>query len=249
MRTKSIILLNALLLLLSSCGRDDEMGEFHDSPDPLPVLQINLNHSTDTISRGVYVEGLLQIPSTDISNNFDASLEIRGRGNSTWTFPKKPYQIRLEEKASILGMPDDRRWILLANYSDKSMLRNELAFDLSRMSHLHWTPDSRFIELELDNDFVGTYQLTQKVEVTDERIGIGKDGYLLEVDQLNRLAPDDVYFESENYLFNIKEPALQVGDEKYEYILSYIQEAEAALLGPNFKDAQEGYQKYFDVDA
>ncbi|MFK7808422.1 MAG: CotH kinase family protein, partial [Saprospiraceae bacterium] len=59
----------------------------------------------------------------------------------------------------------------------------------------------------------------------------------------------DVYFESENYLFNIKEPALQVGDEKYEYIQGFIQEAEAALLGSNFKDAQEGYQKYFDLEA
>ena len=89
--------------------------------------------------------------------------------------------------------------------------------------------------------------MVQKVEETPNRVNIGNDGYLLEVDQLSRLDEDDVYFESNNYLFNIKEPKLDAGDDEYNIINEYIQLTENTLLGENFTDPVEGYEKYIDV--
>ena len=80
-------------------------------------------------------------------------------------------------------------------------------------------------------------------------VNIGEDGYLLEVDQLIRLDQDDVYFETANYLFNIKEPNVQWGDSNYELIKDYLELAEKVLFGNNFRDKVEGYQKYIDVDS
>ncbi|MGB3464486.1 MAG: CotH kinase family protein, partial [Cyclobacteriaceae bacterium] len=150
---------------------------------------------------------------------------------------------------SILGMPEDKKWILLANYTDKTMLRNEVAFELGRFSELDWTPESRFVELNINDEYAGVYQLTQKVEESDNRVDIGKEGYLIEVDQLDRLDPDDVYFTTESYLFNIKEPSLDREDDEYTLIEDYIAATEKALLGDDFTDPAEGYADYIDVES
>lgn len=146
-------------------------------------------------------------------------------------------------------MPKDKKWIFLANHSDKSLLRNELAFDLSRLSNLDWTPESEFAEVVLNNNYRGLYQITQKVEESSRRVDIGDDGFLLEVDQLDRLDDDDVYFETRHYLFNIKEPSLEYEDEKYTYISERLQEIENALTGDNFRDSEEGYAQHIDIDS
>ena len=73
-------------------------------------------------------------------------LQIRGRGNSTWGMPKKPYRLKLTDKQSLLGMPSSRDWVLLANYSDKTLLRNALALDLGAKLGMAWTPRSAFVE-------------------------------------------------------------------------------------------------------
>ena len=129
------------------------------------------------------------------------------------------------------------------------MLRNELAFVLSRFSNLDWTPESRFVELFINNEYLGVYQIVQKVEESSNRVNIGDDGYLLEVDQLSRLNPDDVFFETNNYLFNIKDPNLDFGDNQYNIIKNYIEITENTLLGNNFTNPIEGYSKYIDVDS
>lgn len=128
-------------------------------------------------------------------------------------------------------MPEDKKWILLANYGDKTMMRNEIAFNLSRISNLDWTPQSHFIELSINDEYLGIYQLVQKVEESSNRVDIGEDGYLLEVNRLPRLNPDDVYFETDHYLFTIKEPDTEFGDDEYERIKQYIQKLENTLLG------------------
>jgi uncharacterized repeat protein (TIGR02543 family) len=160
----------------------------------LTVISINTEDLAPIISKHDYVNGTFEISSENEDENLLANIRIRGRGNSTWSFPKKPYQIKFDNKENILGMPKDKKWILLANYSDKTMLRNELAFDLSRFSDLDWTPESRFVELLINNEYLGVYQVVQKVEESPNRVNIGDDGYLLEVDQLSRLDPDDIIF-------------------------------------------------------
>jgi len=108
---------------------------------------------------------------------------IEGRGNSTWNLPKKPYQLRLADdtnyKAStgLLGMPKNRHWVLLANYSDKSLLRNEVAFCLSKFLDVNWTPKSRPVNLfsnAPDYKYEGLYQLVEHVRVDSSRVNLGE---------------------------------------------------------------------------
>ncbi len=223
-----------------ACVKDDIV-------EKLPRIEVFTENSQDITSKENYVKGIAKILGRNENENFTANLKIRGRGNTTWGLPKKPYQIKFKDKEKVLGMPEDKKWILLANYTDKTMLRNELAFDISRLSNLAWTPESRFIELVINDEYQGIYQITQKVEESSNRVDIGDDGFLLEVDQRDRLDPDDIFFETNNYLFNIKEPNIEFEDDKYTSIKSYIQLTESVLLGDNFIDPVEGYAKYIDT--
>lgn len=237
------------LLLLLGCSEDRRVSETPEPSANLPTISITTENLSPIVSKEDYLNGSLEISGESIDNNLLADLKIRGRGNTTWNFPKKPYQIKFDSKESVLGMPEDKKWILLANYTDKTMLRNEVAFDLSRFSDLDWTPESRFVELFINSEYLGVYQITQKVEESSNRVNIGDDGYLLEVDQLSRLDVDDVYFETSHYLFNIKEPSLNAEDNAYNIIKNYIELTESVLLGDNFSDPINGYAKYIDVDS
>lgn len=222
----------------------------------LPILYINTDNSP-IVSKTDYVLGFSKIYG---GLNFDdlelASMKIRGRGNSTWMHPKKPYQIEFDNKTTVLGMPDDRRWILLAEYSDKTLLRNKLTFEMGALSHLNYTPSAEFVELFINNVHQGTYLVAQKVEKTNNRVPIGDEGFLVEIDQDYRIAPDDVYFTptiyTQNYpsnVFNIKDPEVQLDSSEYQLIESHINNFESALFGPNFTDPDSGYRSYIDVDS
>ena len=222
----------------------------------LPVISINTDNNEEITSKENYVKGSIDIYGTNNYEDLVSNIKIRGRGNSTWVkFPKKPYQIKFDDKESMLGMAPDKKWILLANYSDKTLLRNEIAFELGRLSNLDWTPESQFVELFINNLYQGTYQITQKVEESSNRVNIGDNGFLLEVDHLNRLDDDDVYFttdrypSTESYLFNIKEPKVDYNDEKFIFIKNYITDVENILFSDDFKDPIDGYRKYIDVES
>lgn len=240
------VLFITYLLLLCVCS-DDTTPKIHELLSAPPSVSINTQDAQPIVSKDDYINGTIAIYSNNEEENIEADIRIRGRGNSTWNFPKKPYQIRFNDKEEVLGMPKDKRWILLANYSDKTMLRNKVGFNLGRFSDLEWTPQSRFVELYINSEYLGVYQITQKVEESSNRVDVGNDGYLLEVDQLSRLDENDIYFETTNYLFNIKNPNLDFGDDEYNIIKEYVELTEATLFGDNFKDPTEGYANYIDV--
>ena len=215
----------------------------------LPILSIATDGAEEILSKETYIYGAVDFYGGRNYESFTEPMKIRGRGNTTWNyFPKKPYQLKFDSKTSIMGIPKDKKWILLANYSDKTMIRNKIAFDMGEMSILDWTPNSQFIELFINDSYRGTYQISQKVEETQNRVNITNDGYLLEVDQLERLDEDDIYFETDRLLFNIKEPNLDWGDTEFTYINTYINEVESVLYGSDFTDPTNGYAKYLDVD-
>lgn len=141
--------------------------------------------------------------------------EIRGRGNTTWNredYLKKPYRLKLPKPGmSLLGMPEARNWALLANHSDKSSLRNALAFCLGKQMNLRYAQPSRFVEFYFNGEYQGVYQLTPHTEAHENRVDIGPDwpeedvfnpdaGWLVEMDA--RVIPpesvpeDDPWFQS-----------------------------------------------------
>ena len=99
--------------------------------------------------------------------------QIKGRGNSTWDYPKKPYQIKLAEKADLLENGEAAKtWVLLANYYDESFLRNSMTYDLAAELGLAYSPGCRPVDLYYDGEYRGAYLLSEKTEVGEGRVEI-----------------------------------------------------------------------------
>ena len=116
--------------------------------------------------------------------------KIRGRGNSTWGMPKKPYRIKLDEKVDLFGSPGDKDWILLANYSDKTLLRNIVAMEISRICGMAWTPRMLSVDVYLNQEYIGVYTFCDHKEVAKDRVNIEvatetdlEGGYYLELEE------------------------------------------------------------------
>ena len=219
----------------------------------LPIIYLQTDSFLPIDSKDDYILGDTWIDGGRGFDDFEESpMKIRGRGNSTWEFPKKPFQMKLDDKAEFLGMPKDKKWLFLAEYADKTMLRNKIAYEMGYISNLDWTPQARFAEVFINGEYNGTYNVTQKVEESNNRVALGDTGYLLELDQLERLDFDDVYFEStatDKFIVNIKEPSLEYDSEEYSYIVNLIGDFESVLFGANFTSESNGYRQYIDIDS
>ncbi len=215
----------------------------------LPMIHLSTDNAVPIDSKDDYVTGQVEVDGgREFANLASSQMKIRGRGNSTWGIhPKKPYQMKLEEKATFLGMPEDKKWLFLAEYSDKTLLRNTIAFEMGHRSRLDWTPQSEFAEVYLNGQYNGTYNITQKVEEGNERVDLADVGFLLEIDQLHRLDPDDVYFYTNHFLINVKEPSIEAEDANYFLIRDRILAFETALFSDDFKDEAAGYRPHIDL--
>lgn len=150
----------------------------------VPYIRITTNDSAN-------VDSAYVLCSVEIAGNGNyedlapATGKIRTRGNSTrlW-YPKKPYRIKLDAKTSILGLPANKDWVLLANYRDQSKFMNAVAFDMARyMGSFAFVNANRFVELELNGEYMGVYQLTEQIEHGVSRVNTGVGGILLSLDQ------------------------------------------------------------------
>ena len=230
------------------------------SDNGIAALYLNTNGTAIT-SKDVYVTGTLKLVGNFKDVLFDGKTEVKGRGNSTWDMPKKPYRIKLDKKASLLGMPENKNWVLLANYADKSLIRNEVAFSLSRSIGRPFTVASRFVELYLNGSYLGSYQLTQQVKEGPGLVDIEEQqegttslpdlsgGYLIEQDLFANGEP--VYFYTAKRMpFVIKYPDEdKINQQQKDYIKNHFQKLEDALYAANFTDPINGYRKYFDVNS
>jgi len=216
-----------------------------------------------------YVEGSLEIIG---DGNFESleetTMKIKGRGNSTWwictdagagaVVGKCPYQVKFGDKTSVLGMPEDKKWVLLAEKSDKSMIRNKIARYMGELSDLEYTPNAEYIELFINEDYQGTYLIGQKVEESKNRVNIGDEGYLIEIDTdaNNRIDPDDIIFKPtiwssihKDGVFNIKDPNIEYDSEEFKFIENYINQFESTLYSDDFNNPDTGYKSYIDDDS
>ena len=108
----------------------------------LPVVYINTKNAAAITSKINWMtETQIYVTNAGVYSKLYSQSQIRGRGNTTWNYPKKPYAIKLDSKEDVLGMPKHKRWVLLANYVDKTCIRNSIAFEIARRSSgLEWTP-------------------------------------------------------------------------------------------------------------
>lgn len=230
----------------------------------LPVVQIWTTNAAPILDRETYITGCMRITdgSKQVYNTglYHSTLEIRGRGNTSWNMPKKSYRLKLTSASPILDMPAHKDWVLIANFADKTLLRNNIGFELSRRVNAAWTPRMRHADVYLNNEFLGNYLLGEKIEVAPARVAITKmtttdivapnveGGYLLQVEYADRLLATDTYFTSRFYNFLMESPKeAAVQPAQKAYISSYVQGLEDAILRGDF-NPQTGVPAYIDVD-
>ena len=195
----------------------------------------------------------LTIYNPDCSVDFSGTIGVRGRGNTTWNYPKKPYALKLDSKAKILGMPKHKRWVLLANWLDRTLLRNHISFRIAMQTDLAWTPRGEFVEVVLNGTHVGNYYLCEQIKIDENRVNIDEldddetdGGYMMEIDTHY----DELFkFKSvkKNFPYMFKDPD-EVNDSQFAYFRDYINNLEEALYDEARFKARE-YAQYLDIDS
>jgi cell division protein FtsB len=221
----------------------------------LPMMYITTDGLRDVTSKDTYIGANLvlkeDVRTRAAGDVVESRVNIKGRGNSSWKFPKKPYRLKFDEKVSMLDMHKDKSWVLIPNYNDKSMLRNSLAFYMSSISNLDYTPECHFIELIFNGKYKGTYQLCEKLKISNHRVAVGDDGFLLEIDFRATGEADSRYFQVPHLesVVNIKDPEVEYSDANYRYVKDFIIKADDALFGNKFTDPTTGWQAYLDMES
>ena len=227
----------------------------------LPVVYINTKDAAPIVSKSEWLKkSEVYITNADVHNDWYTEAQIKGRGNTTWGFDKKPYAIKLDSKEEVLGMPKHKRWVLLANYLDKTCIRNSIAFEISKnTADLEYTPRGKHVDLVLNGVFMGNYYLCEQIKIDKNRINITQmemgdtdgeavtGGYLLEFDSVwDELKK---WKSPKGLPVNLKDP--EVGDNlnpnqsQFIYIQDYVAKIEDALYGEN--STTEEYSKYINV--
>ena len=230
------------------------------STSGLPIVSIDTPEGRTIASKTEWIEGTtISITMPDGSVAYQGSTSIKGRGNTNWVAPKKPYTLKLAKGEALLGMPKDKRWHLLGNWYDRTLLRNDVAFEVARRTGLEWTPRGRFVELVLNGRYMGNYYLCEKIKIDKNRLNLNEmkaedttgeavtGGYIMEL---------DVYMDEKNtfrspirnlpYMF--KEPDDEILDEpKIAYMQQFIADLETALYKNDWL-AQRDYAEMLDID-
>ena len=140
----------------------------------LPTLYVDTPDGAEIESKDIWTnETKLTLKDAGEDFNFkNVSTGFRGRGNSTWEQPKRPYAIKLDKKKNILGMPEHKRWVLIANYLDNSFLKNHVAFFLSQKLGMDYTVRGKFVNLVFNGVYRGLYWLGEAIKVDENRVNI-----------------------------------------------------------------------------
>jgi len=218
----------------------------------LPVLFINTE--SPVTSKDVYVTGTYYIDALGLegysslgSAEAPLSLQIKGRGNYTWTgFDKKPYRLKFDKKAQPLGMKNSKHFTLLAHADDNlGFLRNTVGFELSRRLGLPYTPEQQPVEVVLNGSYIGLYMLTDHIRVDANRVNITEQndgetdpdnitgGWLLEIDNYDddhQLRMKESNGQTLRFTFHSPEV---LSDAQNSYITQYLKDTDAAIHASN----------------
>ena len=193
----------------------------------------------------------------------DTQAQMKGRGNASWGMDKKPFQIKFNKKQRIL--PDApakaKKWTLINNHGDKTLMRNRVAFDMSRVIGMAYTPYCTFVDVIYNGEYEGCYQLCDQIEVNDNRVNITEmepgdtdgdalsGGYLIEVDAY-AYQEESYFVTSYGVPVTIKSPDDdEITPEQKQYISDYFNAFHLAAYADNFTDPEAGYRRYLDLDS
>ena len=227
----------------------------------LPTISINTVDGVIPYDKETYISSTFIL----ISDNGASVLEqsktgIRERGNASREFPKKPWKIKFDKKQNILDAPAKaKKWTLINNYGDKTLMRNMLAFDVARKMDMEWVPYCTPVDVILNGEYKGCYQLCDQVEVNDNRLEIDEmtsddiegealtGGYFVEIDGYAYDEP--VWFQTNHYYLpiTVKSPDEDViVDVQLKYIRDYFNLLESKMYDTS---PETGYRTMFDNES
>ena len=241
----------------------------------LPILYINTEIPIDSITKEEYVHGNMMLVYENgekFTYEFKTEKEgIKGRGNSSWGKPKKGYNIKFEKKQSFFGLPESKKWCIISNYLDKTLLRNKFASVLgNEIFNSEWNPHFESVDVVWNGEYHGNYILGEKITIEKGRIDIqnisnynekniefelftdkNKDGiidlydggFIIEIDK--RDDANFVFQTTKGIHVTLKEPD-EAPEETQNRIKHFIQTAEDVLYGDYFTDVENGWRNYFD---
>jgi len=238
----------------------------------LPVLYINTDGHKDIVSKEEYLHAdwWLDAMGADGYESIGSpeqplGMQIKGRGNYTWSLSKKPFRIKFDTKQAILGMKKNRHFCLLAHADDHyAKLKNTMAFELSRRIGLSYTPEQRPVEIVLNGQYIGLYFLTEQIRVDKDRVNIEEqegagsssddlDGaWLLEIDNVKE--DNTIYIKERNgahlwydWLWVTPHYPEDMSNQQRQYITQFLTTLNDAIYNP-MKMSTE-WENYIDIDS
>lgn len=265
-----------VLLILSSLPTfADEPYRFQGSSN-LPLIVLNtsgkpiLDEPQIDATLSIIEHGDGQRNSLSDAPTLETRIRIEIRGSSSQFFDKKSYRFETVDKSgreksvSLLGLPRDSDWILYGPYSDKTFMRNVLAYDLSNKIG-RYAPRTRFAEVflndspaSLDEQYVGVYILVENIKRGNDRVDVPRlkkdgensqsGGYILKVD---RVGGPETYFTSElgTVLGFVSPRGNRLDEEQRAWIKTDFSRVERSLAGSGFLDPKSGYAQFLDADS
>jgi hypothetical protein len=227
----------------------------------IPDVIIHTVNAQEIKDKEHYVKGIVSFISDNGTKIYTDSMEIRGRGNASWGFDKKPYRIKLYNKAMPLGHPaEGKNWTLINNHGDKTLMRNLLAFDISKRLRIPYTPAGRPVNVFLNGEYKGCYQFCDHIDVRKNRVDVKEmkatdisgsnltGGYLVEIDAY--ADTEKVWFwSSKGIPVTVKSPDDDViVSQQREYIRSHFNRLESSIFALDYTNPATGFRKYMDTE-
>jgi len=159
---------------------------------------------------------------------------------------KNDYCMLFKTAVSLLGEASNKSWKLESNIYDITMLHNQTAFYMGKMSKLSYTPNFHYIDLMMNGKYAGTYMLGDYLSVSAARVNVGSNGFILGIGSNE----PGVKFSTQY----IEQPITIIAPESQpsevvNYIYSYLIKTESVLFSNAFTDTDNGWQKYLDMDS
>ena len=268
-------------ILFTACGSDDGVREesvaaLEPSLAKLPRIEINTLSRVE-IPDEPKIDASIRVIEDD-AISYEGKIAIEIRGSSSQLFPKKGYGFETRDASnidldvSLLGFPEEEDWVLHGPYSDKTLIRNVLIYDLAREMN-QYASRTKFVALHINEQSNGVYVFMEKLKRDKARIDINKlkadenegedltGGYILKIDKSDQEGyTDQNSFSSEfgasldrtgnpiNFLFEYPKVS-DITSQQRTYISTYIGDFEAALASDDFADPVRGYAAYVDIDS
>ena len=224
-------------------------GENNLSVPRIDINTENRNGASLLKSDG-YVNAQIAITDTDSSVlKGDVLFKVRGNSTALNSIQKKGFTFKFNKKTEVLGMGKGKKWVLLANCFDPTLLRNFVVFDLAKKMDLPYTSEQRFVELWLDDEYRGCYTVYEPVQEGKDRVDIdvdsndGKNDFMLEV-EATRVEDDETYITVSGQRFIVSEP-----EEPNEDQISYITEVMTDIIDTMKNGSEADIRKKIDVDS